>query len=121
MDPNQLSMMANKFPSVLDASTLNARGNQLAFCQRQRLLTPFRFGLSLVASMASKSVPSIADLHRDCNALWAMRISYKAFSKQRAKASGAAFLRASLEDLMGKVTRHVLGFHPGQPLASSTG
>ena len=52
MDPKQLSMMANTFQSALDASTLNARGNHLAFCQRQRLLTPFRFGLSMVASMA---------------------------------------------------------------------
>ena len=114
MDPKQLRMMANTFQSVLDASTLNVRGNQLAFCQRQRLITPFRFGLSMVASMASQPVHSIADLHRDFNALWDMNVSYKAFYKQRAKASGAALLRTSLGDLMGKVTRHVLGFRQGE-------
>jgi Transposase DDE domain len=114
MDPKQLSMMANTFQSVLDASTLNARGDQLTFCQRHRLLTPFRFGLSIMASMASKPVHSIADLHRDFNALWELKVSYKAFYKQLAKASGAAFLRTSLEDLMGKLTRHVLGFRQGE-------
>jgi hypothetical protein len=68
----------------------------------------------MVASMASQPVHSIADLHRDFNALWDMNVSYKAFYKQRAKASGAALLRTSLGDLMGKVTRHVLGFRQGE-------
>jgi hypothetical protein len=78
MDPQQLSIMANKFQSVLDASTLDARGHQLGFCQRQRLITPFRFGLSVMASMATKHVQSMADLHRDFNALWELGVSYKA-------------------------------------------
>jgi hypothetical protein len=113
MDRKQLSIMASKFQSVLDASTLDARGDHLAFCQRQRLITPFRFGLSVVASMASKQVHSIADLHRDFNALWDMKVSYKAFYKQLAKATGADFLRTSLGALMGKLTLKVLGFQKG--------
>jgi hypothetical protein len=40
MDRQQLTMMANKFPSVFDASLLNARGSQLEFCRRQRPITP---------------------------------------------------------------------------------
>lgn len=78
MDRKQLTIMANKFQSVFDASTLDDRGDQLEFCRRQRLITPFRFGLSVVASMASQQVQSIADLQRDFNALWEMEVSYKA-------------------------------------------
>ena len=37
MDRPQLTIMANKFQSVFDASRLDARGNALEFCQRQRL------------------------------------------------------------------------------------
>jgi Transposase DDE domain len=114
MDPKQLSMMASKFQCVLDASALDARGDHLEFCQRQRLITPFRFGLSVLASMASKPVHSIADLHRDFNALWELEVSYKAFYNQLVKASGTEFLRTSLGDLMGKLTLKVLAFQPGE-------
>jgi hypothetical protein len=114
MDPKQLSIMANKFQSVLDVSPLAARGDHLGFCQRQRLITPFRFALSVVASMATKQVHSIADLHQDFNALWDMGVSYKACYQQLAKATGADFLRTSLGDLMGKLTLPVLGFQPGE-------
>ena len=61
MDPPQLTIMANKFQSVLDASRLNARGHQLKFCERQRQITPLRFGLSVIASLAAQEAQSIAD------------------------------------------------------------
>jgi hypothetical protein len=70
MDPQQLTIMATKFQSVLDAAVLNDRGQALGFSERHRLLTPFRFGLSVVASMATELVVSIADLHRQFNDLW---------------------------------------------------
>ena len=114
MDRQQLTMMANKFQSVFDASMLNARGSQLEFCRRQRQITPFRFGLSVVASMAAQEVQSLADLQRHFNALWDAEVSYKAFYNQLAKASCASFLLTSLSDIMGKLTRKVLGFEAGQ-------
>lgn len=114
MDRQQLTMMANKFPSVFDASLLNARGSQLEFCRRQRQITPFRFGLSVVASMAAQEVQSLADLQRHFNALWDAEVSDKALYNQLAKASCASFLLTSLRDIMGKLTRKVLGFEAGQ-------
>ena len=116
MDRQQLPMMANKFPSVFDASLLNARGHQLEFCWRQRPITPLRFGLSVVASMAAQEVQSIADLPRHFNALWDAEVRDKAFYNQRAKASCASFLLTSLRDIMGKLTRKVLGVEAGHAL-----
>ena len=87
MDRQQLTMMANKFQSVFDASLLNERGSQLEFCRRQRQMTPCRFGLSVVASMATEQVPGIAALHRHFNDLWEVESSYKAFYNQLVKAS----------------------------------
>ena len=117
MDPQQLTIMAKKFQSVFNAPTLNDRGSALDFCQRQRLITPFRFGLSLVASMASQEVESIADLQRQFNALWDFNLSYKAYYNQLAKPSAAQFLCTSLGDIMGKLTLKVLGFQPGEALS----
>jgi Transposase DDE domain len=114
MDHQHLTIMANKFQSALDANTLNARGHQLAFAKRQRQLTPFRLGLSVIASMATQQVPSIAALHRDFNALWDAESTYKAFYQQLAKANCAEFFRTSLCDVMGKLTRKVLDFETGQ-------
>src|SRR3989449_6156217 len=71
MDLQQSTIMANKFQAVLDADVLNERGKQLGFAKRERLLTPFRLGLSVVASMATQQVQTIADLHRQFNELWA--------------------------------------------------
>ena len=85
MDPQQLAAMANKFQSVLDASVLNDRGKQLGFAERERLITPFRFGLSVVASMATEQVSSIADLHRQFNDLWELDTGYRGFYDQLVK------------------------------------
>jgi hypothetical protein len=117
MDRQQLTIMANKFQSVFDASRLDTRGNDLEFCERHRLITPFRFGLSVLASMAAQQVHSIADMHRDFNALWDFDVTYKAFYKQMATPSCAEFLRMSLCDLMGKLTLKVLGFQKGHVLS----
>jgi len=114
MDPQQLTTMANKFQAVLDDDVLNERGKQLGFSERQRLITPFRFGLSVVASMATEQVTTIADLHRQFNELWELDTDYKAFYKQLLKSSSPEFFRTSLCHLMGQLTMKVLGFEAGQ-------
>src|SRR6266705_715663 len=117
MDPQQFTTMANKFQSVLDADVLNERGKQLGFSKRERLLTPFRFGLSVVASMATEQVITIADLHRQFNELWELDTDYKAFYKQLLKSTAPEFFRTSLCHIMGQLTMKVLGFEAGQALS----
>ena len=82
MDLQPLTLMANTFPSVLNAPVLNERGQQLEFVTRERLITPFRFGLSVTASMATEQVESMADLPRQGNDLWEVESSYKACYNQ---------------------------------------
>jgi hypothetical protein len=113
MDPQKLTMMANKFQSVLDAPVLNERGKQLDFAERERLITPFRFGLSVVASLATDQVASIADLHRQFNDLWEVGASYKSFYKQLVKPSCPEFFCTSLCHIMSQLTMKVLGFEAG--------
>ena len=114
MDPQQLTIMATKFQSVLDATVLNERGKQLGFAERERLITPFRFALSVVASMANEQVESIADLHRQFNDLWDLDTHYRGFYDQLVKDQSPEFFRTSLCDIMGKLSMKVLGFEAGQ-------
>ena len=116
MDPQQVTTMAKKFQSVLDAAILNERGKQLGLSERQRLITPFRLGLSVVASMATKRVQSIADLQRQFTELWETKSDYKAFYNQLLKANTPEFFRVSLSHIMGQLTMKVLGCEAGQAL-----
>jgi hypothetical protein len=113
MDLQQVTTMAKKFQSVLDADVLNERGEQLGFAKRKRLMTPFRLGLSVVASMATEQVHTIADLHRHFNGLWELDSDYKAFYKQMNQAQSPEFFRTSLCHIMGQLTMKVLGFETG--------
>src|SRR5687767_4507228 len=114
MDPQQLTIMATKFQSVLNADVLNERGKQLGFAKRKRLITPFRFGLSVMASMATQQVQTVADLHRQFNELWHLQTDYKAFHKQLLKSTAPEFFLDSLSHLMSRLTMKVLGFEAGE-------
>src|SRR5207253_9730778 len=104
MDRQQSAIMANKFQAVLDADVLNERGKQLGFAKRERLITPFRLGLSVVASMATQQVQTIADLRRQFYELWAFESDYKAFYTQLLISSSPEFFRASLCHIMSQLT-----------------
>ena len=70
MDHEQLSMVAEKFQWVFSESLLNACGKEAKFCRRERIITPFRLGLALVATAASQRVETLADFQRGFDALW---------------------------------------------------
>ena len=114
MEQPQFTTMATKFQSVLDANVLNERGKRLGFAKRERLITPFHLGLSVVASMATQQVQTIADLHRQFNALWAFDPDYKAFYQQLLKPASPEFFRTSLSHIMSQLTMKVLGFEAGE-------
>jgi len=105
--------MANKFQSVLDAEILNERGKQLGFAKRERLITPLCLSLSVIASMATQHVQTIADLHRQFNELWQLNTDYNAFYKQLLKSTAPEFFLSSLSDIMSQLTMKVLGFEAG--------
>ena len=120
MAPQQFITMANKFQSVLDEDVLNERGHQVGFAKRERLITPCRFGLSVVASMATQQVQTLADLHRQFNELWERESDDKAFYTQRLTSTSPAFFRTSLCHIMRQLTMKVLGFEAGQAFSAFT-
>ena len=113
MDHGQLSMVADKFQWVFSESLLNACGTDVKFCRRMRTITPFRLGLSVIGSMATQEVQTIADLHRQFNELWDLDTDYNAFYKQVDKSTAPAFFLDSLSDIMSQLSMKVLGFEAG--------
>jgi len=116
MDRQPSTIMANKFQAVLDADVLNERGKQRGCAKRERLITPCRLGLSVVASMATQQGQTIADLHRQFNELWAFESDEKACYTQRRTSRAPEFFRASLCHIMRPLTMQVLGFEAGEAL-----
>jgi Transposase DDE domain len=114
MERQQFTTMAHKFQSVLDEEVLNERGQALGLVKRQRLVTPFRLGLSVMASMATQHVQTIADLHRQFNELWELDTDYNAFYKQLLKPAAPEFFLASLSDMISQLTMKVLGLEAGE-------
>jgi hypothetical protein len=114
MERQQFTTMAHKFQSVLDEEVLNERGQALGLVKRQRLVTPFRLGLSVMASMATQHVQTIAELHRQFNELWELDTDYNAFYKQLLKPAAPEFFLASLSDMMSQLTMKVLGLEAGE-------
>src|SRR5881409_1177138 len=114
MDHGQLSMVADKFPWVFSEALLNGCGKAVKCCRRQRIITPFRLGLALTATCASRRVETIADFHCSFNALFGTTVTYKAFYNQVAKPHFADFARAMTERLISEMTLKVLGFEKGR-------
>jgi hypothetical protein len=117
MDHGQLSMVADKFQWVFSEPLLNACGKDVKFYRRQRIITPFRLGLALIATCASQRVETIADFHCAFNALFGTTITYKAFYNQVAKSHFADFARTMTERLVSDMTLKVLGFAKGHAFA----
>ena len=86
MGRRTVAQFANRIKRVLSPTRVNDLGRRIGFCYRERLMTPYRLVLSLLASHAMGPVETLADIHRQFNALFAMTVAYKPFHNQLSKA-----------------------------------
>ena len=97
MGRRTVAQFARQIKRVLSPTRLNDLGRQVGFCHRERLVTPYRLVLGLLASHATGRVETLADIQRQFNALFGTTVSYKPFHNQLAKRSFKDFMRAVLE------------------------
>jgi len=121
MEHKELSKITRDMKRAFNEQELLALGVQTGQCRRQRKITPYRLALSLLHSLGSGRVETIADLQRDFNRLHREQIQYKPFHNQLAKASFPKFMRKLCTMLMHKLSGKVLGFGADSPFSRFNG
>lgn len=117
VEQQQISNITKQMKQALSEKELLKLGKQTGQCRRKRKITPMRLALSLIQSLGSGQVETIADLHRDFNRLHSENVQYKPFHKQLAKRSFPEFMSQLCANLMNKLTDKVLGFKEDSPFA----
>ena len=100
MGRRTVAQFANQIKRVLSPTRLNDLGRRVGFCYRERLITPYRLVLSLLASHATGPVETLADIQRQFNALFGTTVAYKPFHNQLAKRSFKDFMREVLDVIL---------------------
>ena len=83
-------------------------GRLTRFCQRERVITPYRLAVSVLASCATTRVETLADIQRHFNALFGTTVAYKPFHNQLAKRQFADFMRELVSGIIERWTVRVL-------------
>ena len=96
MGRRTVAQFANRIKRVLSPTLVNDLGRRIGFCYRERLMTPYRLVLSLLASHAMGPAETLADIHRQFNALFAMTVAYKPFHNQLSKDTFCDLMREVL-------------------------
>ena len=97
MGRRTVAQFAHQIKRVSSPTALDDLGRRVAFCHRERLVTPWRLALSLLASHATGPVETLADMQRQFHALFGTTVAYKPFHNQLAKRSFKDFMRAVLD------------------------
>jgi hypothetical protein len=97
-----------RFKKVMAPSTVNALGRMVRFSHRERVITPYRLAVSLLASCATMQVGSLADIQRCFNALFGTQVAYKPFHNQLAKWRFGDFMRELVSVILAQWVVRVL-------------
>ncbi len=116
MGRRTVAQLANRIKRVLSPTRVNDLGRRIGFCYRERLMTPYRLVLSLLASHAMGPVETLADIHRQFNALFAMTVAYKPFHNPLSKDTFSALMREVLCEILRHWTVEVLRPKAHEPL-----
>ena len=108
MGPGDLSHFVEQFKGVLSEQRINSLGRLTRFCQRERVITPYRLAMSALGSCATTRVETLADMQRHFNALFGTTVAYKPFHNQLAKRQFAVFMRELVSALIERWTVRVL-------------
>ena len=108
MGPGNLSNFVDQFKRVLSERSINSLGRLTRFCQRERVITPYRLAVSVLASCATTRVETLADIQRHFNALFGTTVAYKPFHNQLAKRQFADFMRELVSLIIERWTVRVL-------------
>jgi Transposase DDE domain len=102
-----------RFKRVFSERELNRLGKEVRYCQRERVVTPFRLVMAMLSTLSSRKVETLADLQRGFNALFGESLAYKPFHNQLSKRGFGEFMGACVERLVEKLVLNVLKIKEG--------
>jgi hypothetical protein len=105
---SKITKIEEQLKSVLGESALEQLGEQTGFIQRKRTITAARFAASLLHSLGTRRVETIADLHRDFNADNDIFINYKPYYEKLDTKGFPEFVRLLFEQMMSVMYLKVL-------------
>lgn len=104
MNKTELIKTATQMEQLFSSEFLKGIAGITGFVKREREITGQNLALSLIHSLGSGKIESIADLQRDFNAVTEKDIQYKPFWNQLSKKAFSAFAMETLEQTMTAVT-----------------
>ncbi|MBF0470448.1 MAG: hypothetical protein HQL48_03645 [Gammaproteobacteria bacterium] len=108
MGDEQIIKISEQIQTVLGEEQLNELGRKTRFCEKMRLVTPFRLVMALIAGLGGRHIQFISELHRQFNALFSTSLEYKPFHNRLAKRSFPVFMEAVARLAWEKWTDKVL-------------
>ena len=117
MERDQHSASLDRFKGVIGEEELNERGKKLGFCERLRVVTPYRIAVAAFSAFACTTVETLADLHRSFTSLFGGGVAYKPFHNQLRKKDFPRFMRDVASALIGKLAVKILRIKRGAPFS----
>lgn len=108
MDKEQISRVSDQLQEVLGEEKLDELGRKTRYCEKKRLVTPFRMVLTMIAGLGGFPIQFLSDLHRQFNALFGTELAYKPFHNRLAKSSFPKFMQAVAQEAWKKWSDKVL-------------
>lgn len=105
----RLARIEAQLKAGLGRTTLEKRGRRSGFERRAaRVITTPEFVMSLLHSLGTRKVESLADLHRDFNADHGTAVNYKPYYERLDSRGFVELMRSLFEDLMNTLYQDVL-------------
>lgn len=116
MHDRRVADALKKMKRVLGPQALAHLGASSGLVQRSRCVTAQRLVPSLLASLGSRRLASLAELHRDFNSDHGSVVCYKPFYERLDSPAFPAMTRALFYDMMRELTQQVLRPEADSPL-----
>jgi len=105
----RLARIEAQLKAGLGRRTLEERGRRSGFERRAaRVITTTEFVTSLLQSLGTRRVESLADLHRDFNADHGTTVNYKPYYERLDSRGFVELMRSLFEDLLGTLYQQAL-------------
>lgn len=103
LSTTELTKLSHTLGRALGVDAVNQLGRDTGQAQRLRTVTPHRLFLTMVSTLGSGRVESLADLLRAFNHQQGVEVAYKAFYNQLARIGFARFMRGMLARLIDQL------------------